>query len=140
MTYHKSSHLCDNPPFRVPTTNLKSHHLAPPLVLRDVGIHGHVPPTTPHRLHVTLTLATLTTPQGTHHVDHIPHQPRHVGHMPPTTSTSAMPHRFWPGPVNAATSTLTTSTVPHQRPPRPPTMMGHKKRKTRRDGTEEVVG
>ena len=47
MTYHNSSHLCDD---LVPTTtsppstsspNHPDYLLAPPLVLRDAGIHDH---------------------------------------------------------------------------------------------------
>ena len=91
-------------------------------MLRDVGIYDHAPSTTPHpprHIHHA-TSTTPRRPHATHHVD--------------VRNAS----RFRPRPVNAATSTPATSTIPHQRPPRIPMMTGHKKRRSRRRWDEEV--
>ena len=140
MTYYNSSHLCDDLLFRVPTTTL--HHPLSACPSPHVEGCGHSRPrpvdhatstpamsTTPHPLSTTST--TLRQPHTTYHLDAC-----HVNH---DMSTSTTPHRFRPRHIDAATSTLATSTSATN-PPHTPMTTGHEKRRTtRRGGRDEHV-
>jgi len=107
-------HMCSHHQPAPPSTSSPDCLLAPPLVLRDVGIHDHA-----HRLHATRDIDHTTSTTATHHV-------------------STTPRRFRPGHVNTATSTPATSTMPHQCPPCTPRMKGHENRRMRRRWDKEV--